>query len=87
MDQGSELKQMMKTVVSTPNERSQKLLVLANSTHNSNEQSYVTIISSDDEVEMDYKKMKIDLSCVSFLKPHIINDKIYKLAHQGFTKD
>ena len=31
--------------------------------------------------------MKIDLSCVSFLKPHIINEKVYKLAQQGFAKD
>ena len=31
--------------------------------------------------------MKIDLSVVSFLKPHIINDKIYELSHQGFTKE
>ena len=79
---------MMQSVVSTPNERSQKLLILANnSSQNSLGESYATIIPSDDEVETEHKKMKIDLSCVSFLKPHIINDKIYKLAHQGFTKD
>ena len=79
---------MVQSVVSTPNERSQKLLILANNnSQNSLGESYATIIPSDDEVETEHKKMKIDLSCVSFLKPHIINDKIYKLAHQGFTKD
>ena len=44
-------------------------------------------MSSDEEVETEHKKMKIDLSCVSFLKPHIINEKVYKLAQQGFAKD
>lgn len=31
--------------------------------------------------------MKIDLSLVSFLKPHVINEETYQLAHGGFTRN
>ena len=30
--------------------------------------------------------LKMDLSTVSFLKPHVINPKTYSLAHNGFTR-
>ena len=33
------------------------------------------------------EKMKIDLSVVSFLQPHIVNPDTYNLAHQGFTRE
>ena len=33
------------------------------------------------------RQLKIDLSSVSFLKPHIIDPKTYALAHQGHTRE
>ena len=33
------------------------------------------------------KRLKIDLSNVSFLKPHVMNPKTYELAHQGHTRE
>ena len=89
MDEGSELRQMVTSLVKTPNERSQKLLASVESKkYINNEQSQGSIIVSSDEEEGCLKepKLKIDLSVVSFLKPHIVNDGIYKLSHQGFTK-
>ena len=41
----------------------------------------------DDDVTASQEKMKIDLSVVSFLKPHIVNPETYSLAHQGFTRE
>ena len=32
-------------------------------------------------------RLKIDLSVVSFLKPHIVNEDVYKLAHKGVSRD
>jgi hypothetical protein len=29
------------------------------------------------------QKLKMDLSHVSFLKPHVINPEVYKLSHKG----
>lgn len=29
----------------------------------------------------------MDLSNISFLKPHVINDDVYKLAHKGFSRE
>ena len=31
--------------------------------------------------------LKIDLSNVSYLKPHIMNPKTYELAHKGFRRE
>ena len=33
------------------------------------------------------EKMKMDLSSISFLKPHIINQKVYELAQKGGKPD
>jgi hypothetical protein len=33
------------------------------------------------------EKLMIDLSHVSFLKPHIHNDEVYSLAHKGHTRE
>lgn len=48
MDEGSELKQMMKSVVNTPHERSQKLLTSIDS-KTIYDQSQASVISSDEE--------------------------------------
>ena len=37
--------------------------------------------------DQDPPNVKIDLSNVSFLKPHIVNTKIYELAHKGFLRE
>lgn len=87
MDQGDNLRQMMQSVVSSPNERSLKLIARAEAL-GSNKKSTVSILSSDEEVhELSYRKMKIDLSNVSFLKPHISNDQVYKMAQSSVSKE
>lgn len=32
------------------------------------------------------QKLKMDLSHVSFLKPHVINPVVYNLAHEGHSR-
>ena len=32
------------------------------------------------------QKLKMDLSQISYLKPHIMNTNVYNLAHQGHTR-
>ena len=50
------------------------------------------IISDDGDVKSigsngSDEKMKMDLSSISFLKPHIINEKLYELAQKGSKPD
>ena len=44
-------------------------------------------LSNQNSQEGSNKKLKMELSHISFLKPHIINEGVYNLAHQGHTRE
>ena len=44
-------------------------------------------ISKNNSQESSNKRLQMDLSHVSFLKTHIVNDEVYNLAHQGHTRE
>lgn len=43
--------------------------------------------ASGNDDDQDPPTLKIDLSSVSFLKPHIVNPETYELAHKGFLRE
>ena len=89
-DESKELKKMALTMVAnTPDHISWRLLknLEANNSVTLEPPSEHEVEKSSQDDVTSHEKLKIDLSVVSFLKPHIIRDDIYQLAHQGFTKD
>ena len=75
--------QSTKNLVNTPDLRSRKVIaskLSPNSLQNADEQ-FASSSGHDSQ-----QKMAIDLSVVSFLKPHIINDDTYQLAHKGISR-
>ena len=80
---------LIKNAIQTPDERSHRDLNAELSSGSAGAPSPRK--KSDDYGNSSYdvkskQKMKMDLSVVSFLKPHVINPDLYKLAHQGFTR-
>lgn len=79
-DQQAELKSIakkMSTTLAHDRNSSQKYVGLM--------QSKSSLSKSSGESAGSHHKLKMDLSCVSFLKPHIINEKVYNLAHKGIA--
>ena len=75
----------------TPNQFSEKMLLHVASSRKPNQfEGLSDEVKTNSSVEGDTNsasKLKIDLSVVSFLKPHIVNEDVYKLAHKGFSRD
>lgn len=46
----------------------------------------IDMINEDSADGHSVSKMKMDLSMVSFLKPHVMNPSLYKLAHEGHSR-